>query len=62
MTTADRKIRTDYWLKPIPMRQFDWTATFDDYDGAEDSKSRSEIGYGRTEAEAIADLLELTAP
>lgn len=57
-----RKIETDYWPKPIPMRRFDWTATFDDYDGAEDSRTRSEIGYGRTEADAIADLLELTTP
>jgi hypothetical protein len=50
------KIVTDYWPKPIPMRQFDWSAVTDHYDGAEDS--HCPIGYGATEAEAIADLNE----
>lgn len=50
------KINTHYWSKPIPMRQFDWTATYDDYDGAEDSSNRGHIGYGITEQEALADL------
>lgn len=57
MLTAP-KIITAYWPKPIPMRQFDWTAVTDNYDGAEDSSTRGRIGYGRTEAEAIADLRE----
>jgi len=49
-------IRTDYWPKPIPLRQFDWTAIDDDtYDGASDS--RCPVGYGRTEQEAIDDLM-----
>ena len=56
--SATPKIRTDFWMKPIPPRQFDWSATYDDYDGAEDSGNRGQIGYGRTEAEAIADLRE----
>lgn len=48
------KITTSYWPKPIPMRQFDWSAVDDDtYDGP-----GSPIGYGRNEAEAIADLKE----
>jgi hypothetical protein len=50
-----RKIRTDFWMKPIPPRQFDWCATFDDYEGG------GPIGYGATEQEAIADLLDIDA-
>lgn len=46
------KIITRYDPKPIPVRQFDWVAVTDDYEGAQ-----SPIGYGATEAEAIADLL-----
>ena len=52
------KIRTSFVYPPIPDRRFDWQAVYDDYDGAEDSGNRGEIGYGRTEAEAIADLTE----
>lgn len=49
-------IRTTYDPKPIPVRQFDWTAVDDDtYDGAPDA--HCPIGSGTTEAEAIADLL-----
>jgi hypothetical protein len=44
-------IRTDYWAKPIPLRQFDWSATRDNYEPP------MPVGYGRTEAEAIADLI-----
>jgi hypothetical protein len=44
------KIITRYDPKPIPVRQFDWLATTEDYDLG------SPIGYGRTEAEAINDL------
>jgi hypothetical protein len=44
------KIVTRYDPKPIPDRRFDWTAVTDNYDLG------SPIGYGRTEAEAIADL------
>jgi hypothetical protein len=46
------KIRTSYWAKPIPLRQFDWDAVTDDYEPGHP------IGYGRTEPEAIADLME----
>jgi hypothetical protein len=48
------KIHTYFWMKPIPLRQFDWEAVYDNYDGAEDSNDL--IGHGATEAEAIADL------
>ena len=45
------KIKTEFWAKPIPMRQFDWTATEDDYEPG------CPIGYGSSENEAVADLL-----
>ena len=46
------KIKTDYWLKPIPLRCFDWSAVDDDtYDG------EGPVGSGRTRDEAIDDLL-----
>jgi len=45
-------IITEYWAKPIPQRQFDWSAVDADYEGG------NPIGYGRTEQEAIADLKE----
>lgn len=45
-------IRTDFWMKPIPPRQFDWSAVDDNYEPG------CPIGYGATEYEAIADLLE----
>jgi hypothetical protein len=45
------RIVTRYDPKPIPVRQFDWTATTAGYDLG------SPVGYGRTEAEAINDLI-----
>ncbi len=46
------RIKTSFWAKPIPLRQFDWEAIDDDtYDG-----EGCPIGYGRTEQEAIQDL------
>jgi len=48
------KIKTGYWAKPIPPRNFDWCAVDDDtYDGPP-----STICYGETEREAIQDLLD----
>ena len=48
------KIKTDYVRQPIPLRDCDWVAYDDDtYDGP-----GSKIGTGRTEEDAIADLLE----
>jgi hypothetical protein len=36
-----------------------WSAIDEDtYDGAHDSRTRNQIGWGRTEAEAIADLMQ----
>jgi hypothetical protein len=52
-------IKTEYWAKPSPERQWDWSALRPDvYDGAPDSSARHMIGYGRTEQAAIDDLLE----
>lgn len=45
------RIETDYWAKPIPDRRFDWSATTSDYEPGQP------IGHGRTEAEAVADLM-----
>jgi len=48
-----KSIVTEYWAKPIPVRQFDWTAVDDDT-----YEPGCPVGYGATEAEAIADLRE----
>ena len=50
---TDRRIITDCDPKPIPIRQFDWSASRDDDNDGES------VGYGATEEAAIADLLEL---
>ncbi len=50
-------VRTNYDPKPVPSRQYDWSAIDDErYDGAEDSSNRNQIGYGATETEAIQRL------
>ncbi len=46
------RIVTNFDPKPIPLRQFDWEATFDGYDMGDP------IGYGTTEQEAITDLMQ----
>jgi hypothetical protein len=51
--TAPRII-TNYWAKPIPDRQFDWSAT-------EDGGNERMCGWGRTEQDAIEDLKRLQA-
>lgn len=51
-----RKIVTDFDMKPIPSRSCDWTATFDGYDGSEDSQEP--FGRGTTEKEAVQALIE----
>lgn len=55
MTTHIRhglKLDTEYWAKPIPDRRLDWYATEDSYEPG------MPVGTGRTEEEAIQDLLE----
>lgn len=47
------KIRTDHVYPPIPLRDCDWSAVdADNYEGGDP------IGWGPTEEEAIADLME----
>jgi hypothetical protein len=50
-----QKIVTKYDPPSIPVRCFDWTAVTDDYEPGD------LIGYGYTEAQAIADLREQIA-
>jgi hypothetical protein len=53
------KVTTVYVRPPIPARRFDWCARLDDYDGA---SRRQPVGWGCTEAEAVADLHSQTHP
>lgn len=46
-------IKTTHVYPPIPIRTSDWCATRGNYDLG------CRVGWGSTEAEAIADLLEL---
>ena len=50
------KVRTNYWMKPIPPRQFDWEA----WRGGDEPNDDGQmlVGHGSTEAVAITDLLE----
>lgn len=50
------KVVTNYDYPPIPIRNCDWSAATDNYDGAEDG--HCPIGRGRTELDAVTDLLE----
>lgn len=52
MKGAHMDIVTTYICPPIPTRAFDWTATQDGYEPGDP------IGYGRTQQEAIDDLLD----
>lgn len=56
-TVGNRKINVHFEFPAIPNRNFDWVATFDDYDGAPDADYHP-IGYGQSIKEAINDLLE----
>lgn len=51
-----RKIITSFDYPPIPIRSFDWSAHWDDYDGGWQA-----VGHGETEAAAVRDLLEQQA-
>jgi len=50
--TQPRKVITDHIYPPIPVRHMDWCAWF------EGEEEAGEYGYGPTEADAIADLLD----
>jgi hypothetical protein len=47
-----RKIITSHDFPPIPVRDYDWSASREDWDEGD------WIGYGRTKQDAIDDLLE----
>lgn len=49
------KIATSFWMKPIPLRQFDWQAWYDGDEPNDDGQMRH--GDGRTQQEAIDALL-----
>ena len=49
---SSQKIIASFWMKPIPRREFDWTATLDNYEPGDP------VGCGASEAEAVADLTE----
>jgi hypothetical protein len=49
------KIVTTFWMKPIPMRQFDWCATFANDEPNDNGQMLH--GTGATEEEAIEELL-----
>lgn len=52
---AHRVIKTHYDPPPIPYRGMDWTAVDDRTYGGDPGDP---VGYGATEAAAVADLLE----
>ncbi len=47
-----KKIITNFESPPIPIRNYDWSAWYEDYDEGDS------IGFGKTEEEAIKDLIE----
>jgi len=49
------KVVTNFWMKPIPPREFDWCATFENDEPNDNGQMLH--GYGATEAEAIEELL-----
>lgn len=55
-TQPQPAIRTSHVYPPIPDRRWDWEAWYDN-DEPNDA-GHIDRGWGRTEAEAIADLLE----
>ena len=56
LATGADPIVTSHVFPPIPVRDFDWAAHRDSDEGGERC-----TGYGRTEAAAIADLVEQEA-
>lgn len=50
------RIVTHFWMKPIPLRQFDWIAYYDDDEPSDGGGM--DMGEGATEAQAVVDLIE----
>ena len=44
------QVKTEYWRKPIPTKQFDWSAWVDGYE-------EKGSAFGPTEDMAISDLI-----
>ena len=59
MTNTLAKIITEQNPSSPPVRGFEWGAYWDDYDGAPDGPYHP-LGHGKTESQAIADLIEST--
>ena len=62
-STADRikranrgKVNISFVYPPIPLRQFDWVASFDNDEPDDDGNML--CGFGKTEVEALLDLLD----
>lgn len=53
---ANQEIVTSFWMKPIPLRQFDWEAYFKGDEPNDNGWMM--VGYGLTEDEACLDLLQ----
>ena len=51
MIVRPYQIHTENVYPPIPLRQFDWSATYDGYEPGDP------IGWGKTEQDAIDDLV-----
>ncbi len=60
-----KKIVTDYDPKPIPIRNFDWVATRDGYDGGDQwcggDVAADPSGHGSTKDDAVLELLIIEA-
>lgn len=50
-SNIERLIKTSLIYPPVPMRNFDWCAYYED-----EGEEAGRYGYGATEAEAILDL------
>lgn len=49
------KVNIHFVYPPIPLRRFDWCATFDNDEP--DDEGNILAGYGKTETDALIDLL-----
>ena len=50
------KVNLSFIYPPIPIRQFDWVASFDNDEPDDDGNMI--CGYGKTRADALNDLLD----
>lgn len=53
------RIHVSFWMKPIPLRRFDYIATYDDYEGGDGyDEQPGPTGEGATAAQAVLDLID----